>query len=200
MKIIRYQDAAGEIHYGCQHADGSATKLDGDIFGAYSDSAAAADVAKLLAPIVPVDILCIGLNYAKHAEEGKHALPEFPVLFMKNIGALQNPGDPIIIPKALKCEKVDFECELGVVIGRECLNVSQDDCARPRLGLHVRSRCQRTPLAEEWRRRPMVPWQNIPHILSTWPLPGDDGRDHRPANASHQIHSERRSDARWQHG
>jgi len=125
MKIIRYQDSAGNIFHACQHADGSSTKLAGDIFGDCSDTGEAADVAKLLAPIVPVDILCIGLNYAAHAKEGGAEMPEFPVLFMKNIGALQNPGDPIIIPKALKCEKVDFECELAVVIGKECYNVSQ---------------------------------------------------------------------------
>jgi 2-keto-4-pentenoate hydratase/2-oxohepta-3-ene-1,7-dioic acid hydratase in catechol pathway len=127
MKIIRYQDASGAIHFGRQHDDGSATQIRGDIFAELTDTGTAADVAKLLAPIVPVDILCIGLNYAKHAAEGKQPLPEFPVLFMKNIGALQNPGDPIVIPRALKCETVDYECELGVVIGKECLNVSAAD-------------------------------------------------------------------------
>ncbi len=127
MKIIRYQDASGEIHYGCQQNDGSATRLNGDIYGEYSDSGEAADVAKLLAPIVPTDILCIGLNYGHHADESGLPHPEFPVLFMKNVGALQNPGDPIIIPSKLKCETVDFECELGVIIGKECYNVSKED-------------------------------------------------------------------------
>jgi 2-keto-4-pentenoate hydratase/2-oxohepta-3-ene-1,7-dioic acid hydratase in catechol pathway len=127
MKIIRYQDSSGEIHYGCQHDNGSATQLSGNIFGEYEDTGAAADVAKLLAPIVPPDILCIGLNYAQHAAEGNLPLPEFPILFMKNIGALQNPGDPIRIPKTLRCETVDYECELAVVIGKECINASQDN-------------------------------------------------------------------------
>ena len=134
MKIIRYQDASGNVHYGCQHENGSATRLDGDIFAQHSDTGETADVAKLLAPLVPVDILCIGLNYAAHAKEGGADMPEFPVLFMKNIGALQNPGDPIVIPKGLKCEKVDFECELAVVIGKECHNVSQADALQHVLG------------------------------------------------------------------
>ena len=134
MKIIRYQDASGNVHYGCQHENGSATRLDGDIFAQHSDTGETADVAKLLAPLVPVDILCIGLNYAAHAKEGGADMPEFPVLFMKNIGALQNPGDPIVIPKGLKCEKVDFECELAVVIGQECHNVSQADALQHVLG------------------------------------------------------------------
>ena len=127
MKIVRYQDSSGAIHHGCQHNDGRTTELSGDIFGDYRDSGEPAEIAKLLAPFIPVDILCIGLNYAFHAKEGGNEMPEFPVLFMKNIGAIQNPGDPIIIPKAIKCEKVDFECELAVVIGKECYNVSQAD-------------------------------------------------------------------------
>ena len=127
MKIIRYQDESGNTHYGAQHEDGSATQLSGNIFDEYTDTGSTADIAKLLAPIVPVDILCIGLNYAHHAAEGNQPLPDFPILFMKNIGALQNPGDPILIPQTLKCESVDFECELGVVIGKECINASQDN-------------------------------------------------------------------------
>lgn len=125
MKITRYQDSKGEIHRGIQHPDGSSTRISGDLFGELSDTGETADVKKLLAPVVPVDILCIGLNYAFHAKEGGQEPPDFPVLFMKNIGALNNPGDPIVIPKALTCEKVDYEAELAVVIGKECYNVSQ---------------------------------------------------------------------------
>ena len=127
MKIVRYQDSDGEIQYGCQHADGNVMRIEGEILVNYSDTGKPAEVTKLLAPIVPVDILCIGLNYAHHAAEGGQDKPDFPVLFMKNIGAVQNPGDPIVIPTALKCETVDYECELAVVIGKECHNVSQAD-------------------------------------------------------------------------
>ncbi len=134
MRIVRFQTASGEIEFGCQHEESCTTRLTGDIFGDFSDTGQPADVAKLLSPIVPVDILCIGLNYAFHAQETGAAKPEFPVLFMKNIGALQNPGDPIVIPQSLSCEKVDFECELGVVIGRECYNVPQADALDHVLG------------------------------------------------------------------
>ena len=84
MKIIRYRDSAGNTHYGRQAADGSATRIDGDIFAKHRDTGEKADVAKLLTPIAPVDVLCIGLNYRRHAEEGNQAIPEWPVLFMKN--------------------------------------------------------------------------------------------------------------------
>ena len=80
MKIIRYQDSSNQIHHGLQHADGSQTRIDGELLGDHSDSGEAADVAKLLAPIVPVDILCIGLNYAHHAKEGNQELPDNPIL------------------------------------------------------------------------------------------------------------------------
>ena len=125
MKIIRFCDSSGNMHHGRQHEDGKVTLIQGDLFSDYSDTGQPADVAKLLAPIVPVDILCIGLNYAFHAEEGGQPKPDYPVLFMKNVGALQNPGDPIIIPQSLKCDTVDYECELAVVLGKECYNVSQ---------------------------------------------------------------------------
>jgi 2-keto-4-pentenoate hydratase/2-oxohepta-3-ene-1,7-dioic acid hydratase in catechol pathway len=97
------------------------------LFEGLSDTGQAADVARQLAPLVPVDILCIGLNYRKHAEEGGKPLPESPVLFMKNVGALQHPGEPIVLPRRLRSDAVDFECELAVVIGRPCRNATRDN-------------------------------------------------------------------------
>ncbi|MCE9527550.1 MAG: DUF2437 domain-containing protein [Planctomycetales bacterium] len=68
MKIIRYQDPQGVTHYASQQPNGSALEIEGDIFGQYKVTSRAAQVAKLLAPILPTAILCIGLNYRKHAE------------------------------------------------------------------------------------------------------------------------------------
>lgn len=127
MKIVRFQNEEGQVHYGRFHEDGRCTRLEGTLFGELRDTGEKADVVKLLAPLVPVDILCIGLNYAFHADEGGQPKPKYPILFMKNIGALQNPGDPIIIPGHLPCETVDYECELAVVIGKEAYNVKQAD-------------------------------------------------------------------------
>ena len=125
MKIVRFIDSAGTTQFGSQHDDGSVTLLEGDIYGQYSDTGQAAQVDKLLAPIAPVDILCIGLNYKFHAEEGGMPIPEQPILFMKSTAATQNPGDPIQIPRKLTSEEVDFECELAVVIGKTCKNVTK---------------------------------------------------------------------------
>ena len=98
MKIIRYEDSRGAIHYGCQHSETSVTRLTGDLFAGLTDTSEPAEVKQLLAPLVPVDIICIGLNYRKHAAEGNSPIPTFPVVFMKNIGTLQNPGQPIVLP------------------------------------------------------------------------------------------------------
>lgn len=126
MRIIRYLDATNTIRYASQQPDGSAKLIAGDIFGNYSVTEQQADVSKLLAPVAPISFLCIGLNYRHHAEESKAPIPEFPVLFMKSPGAVQNPGDPILLPRHLRSDQVDYECELAVVIGRRCKNVSRD--------------------------------------------------------------------------
>ena len=147
MKLVRYQTPTGEISYGRLHADGHVTRIAGDLFGSFTETTETAPVAKLLAPIEPRDIICIGLNYRKHAAEGNQAVPEYPVVFMKNIGALQNPGDPIILPRRLPSESVDYECELAVVIGRECYNVSKADALNYVLGYT----CANDVSARDWQ-------------------------------------------------
>ncbi len=125
MKIIRQLDPDGIPQFACLQPDGSATRLDGDVYGVPSDSGVPVPAGKRLAPIVPTAILCIGLNYRKHAEEGGLKIPEQPVLFMKLPTAVQNPDDPILLPRRLASSQVDYECELAVVIGRSCKNVSR---------------------------------------------------------------------------
>jgi 2-keto-4-pentenoate hydratase/2-oxohepta-3-ene-1,7-dioic acid hydratase in catechol pathway len=67
MKIIRCQDKQGLIGYAAQPHDGAAMKLRGDIFSEFSATDETAHVARLLAPVVPTGIICIGLNYRRHA-------------------------------------------------------------------------------------------------------------------------------------
>jgi len=71
----------------------------------------------------PSKILCIGLNYAKHAKETGAAIPTEPILFMKSTTSLTGPFDNIIIPK--NSEKTDWEVELAVVIGKKASYVSE---------------------------------------------------------------------------
>lgn len=73
--------------------------------------------AKLRAPIArPPKILCIGLNYAKHARESKMEIPEFPTVFTKLSTAVIGPGETIVLPK--NSSKPDYEAELAFVIGK----------------------------------------------------------------------------------
>lgn len=73
----------------------------------------------------PSKIVCVGLNYSKHAEESGMDVPEEPVLFFKASSAIIGPYDPIIIPKG--SEKSDWEVELAIVIGNKASYVSEKD-------------------------------------------------------------------------
>ncbi|TAL06736.1 MAG: FAA hydrolase family protein, partial [Verrucomicrobia bacterium] len=134
MRIIRYQDRRGNIGYAARQEDGSALKLAGDIYAVPQVTSEKADVAQLFAPIAPSSIICIGLNYRQHAEETGAKLPEYPVVFFKGINTLQHPGEPIQIPTHLRSDEVDYECELAVVIGRACKNVSRQNALDHVLG------------------------------------------------------------------
>jgi len=125
MRIIRFLDEYAHTRLGHEYRDGAATLLDGDMFKSLQDTGQRKKVHKLLAPILPSAILCIGLNYADHASETKTTTPQYPVLFMKNPAALNHPNDPILLPPScLDPLQVDFEVELAVVIGKAAKNVS----------------------------------------------------------------------------
>ncbi len=125
MHIIRFHDADGKEHYGERVDADTARLIEGDLFGEHRVTDRSVSIGKLLAPVQPRSILCIGLNYRKHAEESGAKVPEYPILFMKAPSAVQNPGDPILIPR-IEPEAVDYECELAVVIGKAAKNVTED--------------------------------------------------------------------------
>jgi len=146
MKIIRYTDSNGETHTGAEE-DGSHFRIIGDIYGDFKVTIEPADIVKLLAPVEPTAILCVGLNYKEHAEEAGMEIGENPVLFVKGINAVQNPEDPILIPKFLESEEVDYECELAVVIKKDCKNVSREDALDYVLGYT----CSNDVSARDWQ-------------------------------------------------
>ncbi len=125
MKIIRYQDKAGNTAHASIRGDGSTFKLEGTLYRGFLETNTRVEVSRLLAPLEPTSIICIGLNYRKHAEETGAKFPEYPVVFFKGINTLQHPGEPIQIPRHLRSEEVDYECELAVIIGKSCKNVSR---------------------------------------------------------------------------
>lgn len=85
-----------------------------------------ADGVRRLAPVPrPRQIVCVGLNYHDHAEEQDEDVPERPLLFAKSPSAVTNPDDPIVHPAGI--DEVDYEVELGIVIGRTARNVDAAD-------------------------------------------------------------------------
>ena len=149
MRIIRHLTSAGPGHAALL-PDGTAREIAGDIFGDFRDTGRVIACGKLLAPVAPANLLAIGLNYKRHAEEGGRGAPEKPVLFLKATSSVQNPGDPIEIPQGLASREVDYECELAVVIGRRCKNVSRERALDCVLGYT----CANNVSARDWQRRP----------------------------------------------
>jgi len=123
MRIIRFL-SAGQTHLGQTTDDKTALRIDGDLLGAFRVTDQRLTVDKLLAPLVPTDILCIGLNYREHAAESGSQVPPNPMLFIKASNTLQNPLDPILIPR--RSSQIDYECELAVIIGKTAKNVPRE--------------------------------------------------------------------------
>jgi 2-keto-4-pentenoate hydratase/2-oxohepta-3-ene-1,7-dioic acid hydratase in catechol pathway len=149
MKIIRYQDNNGKCGHAVQQGDGTVVKLSGDILDSPKVTSERVTIAKILAPIQPTSILCIGLNYRQHAHETGAKIPEFPIVFLKGPGAVANPDEPIFLPTHLKSDEVDYECELAVVIGRSCKNVSRAEALDFVLGYT----CANDVSARDWQIR-----------------------------------------------
>jgi 2-keto-4-pentenoate hydratase/2-oxohepta-3-ene-1,7-dioic acid hydratase in catechol pathway len=148
MKIIRHLSPTGPAWAALQ-PDGSAREIAGDLLGDFCVTDRVVAPGKLLAPLVPANILAIGLNYKQHAAESGKGAPEKPVLFIKATTSLQNPGDPIELPRHLASAEVDYECELAVVIGRRCKNVSRARALDHVLGYT----CANDVSARDWQRR-----------------------------------------------
>lgn len=126
MKIVRFSQVGAAPVYG--ELSGSQIKIiEGDIFGDYRVTGTAVDAAsvKLLAPVDPPNIICIGLNYKRHADESGMKHPTLPVLFLKTTNTIVGPEDPIVIPKIAPSE-VDYEVELAIVVGKTMKNVPED--------------------------------------------------------------------------
>ena len=90
------------------------------------------DEIKLLSPCLPSKVVCLGLNYRSHAEEMKVVLPDAPILFLKPSTSVIGPGEAIVYP--LQSRRVDYESELGVVIGRPAYKIDRAEALNYVLG------------------------------------------------------------------
>jgi 2-keto-4-pentenoate hydratase/2-oxohepta-3-ene-1,7-dioic acid hydratase in catechol pathway len=82
------------------------------------------DEVRLLAPCIPSKIVALGLNYRQHAEETRMTLPSVPLIFLKPSTAVIGPDDEIVLPR--DSSRVDYEGELGIVMGRKAKDVPKD--------------------------------------------------------------------------
>lgn len=142
MKLLRY-GPAGQEKPAILDAHGQVRDLSGhvaDFAGAAVSLEALDAIRKIDISTLPVvanpgrigaclasvpNFYCIGLNYAKHAAETGAEPPKEPIIFSKATSSLSGPFDPVVIPR--NSVKADWEVELGVVIGREALYVSEAD-------------------------------------------------------------------------
>jgi 2-keto-4-pentenoate hydratase/2-oxohepta-3-ene-1,7-dioic acid hydratase in catechol pathway len=167
MALMRYRDPEGWIHLARRDDSGRWERLRGEadskgdgragqgaglgeeLFSGLIPADEEARIARVLAPLQPAAIFCIGLNYRRHAAETGAALPEWPVLFMKSPGAVQDPEAPITLPTTLASGQVDYEGELAVVIGRRCRNVSRDEALKAVAGFT----CGNDVSARDWQKQ-----------------------------------------------
>jgi len=86
--------------------------------------------AKLLYPVEPSKIVCVGRNYSEHAKELGNEVPSEPLIFFKPPSSLISPGEKIVRPRRFS-QRVEFEAELTVVIGKKCRKLGPNDDVRP---------------------------------------------------------------------
>lgn len=148
MRVIRFIDQEGTTRTGTV-ADAErfdvATLLEGT-FPHLRPTSHTATVSRLLAPIVPTDLLCIGLNYQDHADETGGTPPENPMLFIKSSNALAGPHDEVTVPA--NSDKVDYEAELVVVIGTDARKVSRERALEHVFGYT----CANDVSARDWQK------------------------------------------------
>ena len=134
MRIYRIERQDG-AHFARAQGDGELELLSAAPWagGAPRGERAARGAARLLAPVTPSKIVCVGRNYAAHAKELGNAVPDEPLLFLKPPSALIGPEQPIVRPPS--SDRVEHEAEIGVVIGTRLARANPADAVRAIFGI-----------------------------------------------------------------
>ena len=125
MKIVRFEES-GRNGYGVLGEDGEEIReIHGLPFSGirFTGSRFHLSAVSLLAPVLPSKIVAVGLNYKDHAREMGKKIPEEPLIFLKAPSALNHPGGDVVYPRS--SQRVDYEAELAVVIGRTARDVGE---------------------------------------------------------------------------
>jgi 2-keto-4-pentenoate hydratase/2-oxohepta-3-ene-1,7-dioic acid hydratase in catechol pathway len=123
MKKVRFRDPSGSVRDGEWLTEDGPAGTDGTIV--FADREYDPSAVEILPPCEPTKIVCIGLNYADHADERDSDLPDRPLLFLKPPNTVASHESEIRLPAGK--ERIDYEAELGVVIGEQCRNVSESE-------------------------------------------------------------------------
>jgi 2-keto-4-pentenoate hydratase/2-oxohepta-3-ene-1,7-dioic acid hydratase in catechol pathway len=166
MRIVRYSHD-GQMSFGV---------LEGEHIAAitphpfapfeYSGERLSGDEVRLLAPVLPTKIIAVGQNYADHAREMGKGVPDEPIIFLKPSTAVVGPGDPIIYPTGV--DRVDYEGELAVIVGKLGRRLDEADALQAVLGFTCANDVTARNLQErdgQWTRAkgfdtfcPLGPW------------------------------------------
>ncbi len=131
MRVVRVLHE-GDCRYGLAD-DTTVTLISDEPFAAWEpEGLLPLSEARLLSPVAPTKVVCVGLNYRPHIIEMGHDMPTEPVIFLKPSTAVIGPGAAIPIPEGVG--RVDYEAELGVVIGRRTQRASRHEAAANVLG------------------------------------------------------------------
>ena len=115
MHRVRFRDPAGSVRNGQWHDD----------HVSFAGETYSLDEVDVLPPCEPTKIVCIGRNYAEHADEMDNEVPDRPLLFLKPPNTLAGHGDTVPLPAGK--ERVDWEAEIAVVVGKQARNVAAED-------------------------------------------------------------------------
>jgi len=128
MRYVRFRDPAGTVRRGNWTGEDDAEIVAHPEHGSritLEDEEYAADDVEILAPCEPSKIVCVGLNYADHAEETNSEVPDRPMLFLKPPNTVASHGEDVeLLPDK---ERIDHEAEIGVVVGETARNVPRRD-------------------------------------------------------------------------
>lgn len=103
---------------------------------------------KVLPPVEPKVLFCVGVNYAKHAREFGHEQRAWPTVFHKNPACVVGDGETVRLPRWLRSDKVDYEAEIAVVVGEDIRNASPAEALRKVLGYT----CANDVTARDWQK------------------------------------------------
>ncbi|HWR84878.1 MAG TPA: fumarylacetoacetate hydrolase family protein [Rhodoglobus sp.] len=138
MKIARFVTAGDDPRYGIVDGDALVVLRADPMFAGFDTTGERVPLveAKVLAPVIPRSkVVAVGRNYADHAKEFGNDVPAEPLLFLKPNTSVIGPGDAIVLPP--QSERVEFEGELAVIIGKIAKNVSEEDAASVIFGYSV---------------------------------------------------------------